>query len=72
MMSILGVVVLPAAIAIFLAITHLWFGDRRYKKGAKDGHALGYAMGRKDADNWWIGVEAETDRARQQIWRKEA
>jgi hypothetical protein len=41
-------------------------------KGKLDGYGSGYTQGRKDADNWWLGVESEADRVRQQIWREEA
>jgi flagellar biosynthesis/type III secretory pathway protein FliH len=42
------------------------------KEGAKDAYDKGYTQGRKDADNWWLGLETEADKARQQIWREEA
>jgi fatty-acid desaturase len=42
------------------------------KLGHKLGWKEGYSEGRKAADNWWIGVEAEAHTMRQQIWKDEA
>ena len=42
-----------------------------YTKGHGAGYDRGYLAGRKDADNWWLEVEKETDKARQKIWREE-
>ena len=53
-----------------LALSAVWSAclrDIGYKAGWKDG----YLQGRKDADNWWLGVESETDQARQKIWKEE-
>lgn len=45
--------------------------ERSYKRGFSGGHESGYERGRKDADSWWIGGEAEVDRARREIWREQ-
>lgn len=55
-----------------VALLVIGFRDLGYKSGMKDGHTAGYDQGRKDADNWWLGVESQADQARQQIWREEA
>jgi len=47
--------------------------DYGYRRGFKDGHAQGRAEGHLEGKaaetNWWIGVEDEVDRKRQEIWR---
>jgi hypothetical protein len=53
---------------ISIALVVALFRDLGYKSGMKDG----YAKGRIAADNWWIGIESETEEARRQIWKKEA
>lgn len=72
MTQILGTVCLAIALVIFLVGTHLIFHEWGYRKGEKAGRDEGYLAGRKAADDWWLGVEAEIDRARQKIWREEA
>jgi hypothetical protein len=62
--TIFGVLCSLICIALLVAL----FRDLGYKSGVKDG----YAKGRLDADNWWIGAESEADQARRQIWREEA
>jgi hypothetical protein len=75
-MNPLGVVLILAAELAVVILTLLAFHERGrrhgVKEGAKDGYDKGYAQGRKDADNWWIGLETEADKVRQQIWREEA
>lgn len=65
--------VLIAACVSFLL--YLWILDRQkskaYQRGRKDGYEEGLKDGRILADNWWIGAEAEADRARVKIWREE-
>jgi hypothetical protein len=58
--TIAGLMVLGLA----LLACHNW--------GYKAGHKDGYAMGRKDADNWWVRTEEQVDHVRQNIWREEA
>jgi hypothetical protein len=50
--------------AFFLAllIFSVWTHTELYQRG--------YAKGRKDADNWWIGTEKDADEARVRIWRE--
>lgn len=60
MTTILGIVCGLISAIIFFVLIHF------------SGYKAGYESGRKDADNWWLGVEAGADRARQEIWRKEA
>lgn len=57
---------------IAIVLISVAFDERSRRAAAKDGYQLGYTQGRKDADNWWLGVESEADKARVEIWRKEA
>jgi flagellar biosynthesis/type III secretory pathway protein FliH len=61
-------------VAMFL-VFRAWGYRRGHKEGAEDGYQRGYdaghIAGRRDADNWWIEVEAEADQARQKIWKEE-
>jgi hypothetical protein len=34
------------------------------------GFARGYKVGRRHADDWWIGVEKKVDESRQKIWKE--
>ena len=72
MNAILGWVSLSLSALIVLVLSHLAFGWWRYVKGVEQGTDQGYIKGRKDADNWWLGVESEADQARVKIWREEA
>jgi len=54
----------------FVMAVGLFFHERGYTAGFKEGKDSGYLAGRKAADNWWLGVEAEADRARQEIGRE--
>jgi hypothetical protein len=47
-------------------------GAYAYNFGRLRAYKEGYTQGRKDADNWWQGVESEVDRERVKIWREEA
>lgn len=67
MNQLLGAVCLFLAILLFLVSTFLWF----HRRGFQHGKDQGYIDGRKAADNWWLGVEAEADQARVKIWREE-
>lgn len=71
MNQLLGAISLALCILIFLAYLHIKFGEWRYSKGFQHGKDQGYIDGRKAADNWWLGVEAEADRTRVKIWREE-
>jgi hypothetical protein len=42
-----------------------------YQRGFEAGRSEGYAVGRVDADNWWLDAEQSVDQARQNIWREE-
>jgi hypothetical protein len=59
MMTVVGWIALPVGVLLFSVWSHL----ELYKRG--------YAKGRKDADNWWIGAEAGVDKTREKIWREE-
>ena len=72
MTTVLGIVCLMIALVGFLVGSHLSFHEWGYRKGERAGRDEGYLAGRKAADDWWLGVEAEIDRARQKIWREEA
>jgi len=55
-----------AVILVFL----LWLltsRERRYQRGVRDG----YELGRREADNWWTGIEQEVEftRASQTLGR---
>ena len=47
---------------------------RGYERGKKEADiqvaAQAYDHGRKDADNWWLGVEQQADQARLKIWEE--
>lgn len=32
----------------------------------------GYELGRRDADNWWLDAERQTEEERRKIWRESA
>jgi hypothetical protein len=34
------------------------------------GFARGYIVGRRHADDWWIGLEQQVDQERQKIWKE--
>jgi len=51
------------AIVIAVLLTLAYFLDSAYRRGYEKGH--------KAADDWWIGVECGSDKARQEIWREE-
>ena len=57
-----------------IAATVTFFAARRvhhhrsYSRGLKEG----YELGRKSADDWWIGVERQTEEERRRIWRESA
>lgn len=70
--TILGVVALSVGILVFLVATHLSFHRRGFKKGYLDGYGEGFTAGRKQADNWWIGLEDQANQVREKIWREEA
>lgn len=36
-----------------------------------ESHKRGYRQGRRDADNWWIGLEDQTARERKRLWMEE-
>jgi hypothetical protein len=61
---------------VAIVLIALAFHERGRRGGIKKGYLAGYgegfAAGRKQADNWWIGLETEADKVRQQIWREEA
>lgn len=62
MIFVLGAIAAGAAVLLVLISIREW--------GYHCGHKHGYAKGRYDADNWWIGIEQQTDQARQKIWRE--
>lgn len=76
MNQLLGIISLALCILIFLAYSHIKFGEWRYSKGFQHGHDEGYKAGVesgcKETDNWWIGLESEVDKERVKIWREEA
>jgi hypothetical protein len=37
-----------------------------------EGHKDGFAKGRQESDNRWIGVERQVGEEREKIWREEA
>lgn len=53
----------------------LFFHERGYKRGMEAGKQKffedGYLRGRKDADNWWIGVEQGYAEGREQVKKGE-
>jgi len=61
------------AIVILLVALAAWRAG--YKVGEKEGDRTGYTRGcdagyergRKEVDDWWIGVEDEADQARQKL-----
>jgi len=59
-----------AALMLFEVLVCLWFHERGYQRGKKAGRDEGYAVGRIDADNWWLDVEQQVDRVQQKIWRE--
>ena len=65
-MTTQNVVVIIGVLISLGLLACAWFRDRGYKAGVSDG----YEQGRKDADNWWIGIEAEIDQSRQALWKK--
>jgi hypothetical protein len=62
-----------AVVAIALDFVHR--EHRGYKRGFERGQELGYSrgfdMGRRTADNWWIGSEQQVEQARQTIRERE-
>lgn len=66
-MSVLGVVCSVLSVVLLIATLLVSMHNWAYKAAWKEG----YAAGRKDADNWWIGAEAGAEQARQTIWREE-
>jgi hypothetical protein len=56
---------------IALILIAIAFHERGYRRGSKASYQNGYEFGRRDADNWWIAVEAQVDEARRQIWKEE-
>jgi len=69
--TILGVVSGLISIMLFLAGTFVLFYKWGYSHGFEDVSKKGYLAGRRDADNWWLGMEAEANRARQEIGGEE-
>lgn len=63
-MTTAAIISLLLAEALLLALSN--------EHGYQRGHDKGYLEGRKDADNWWLGVESGSDEARKKIWREEA
>jgi hypothetical protein len=70
MTVLVGLLVFAGEIFAIVLIS-LAFHNWGYQKGSKAGRDAGYDEGRKAADNWWLGVEAEADQERQKIWREE-
>lgn len=62
-LTVIGIICFLGFIAIAPVVVKL---RAFYQRGFQDG----YTAGRKDADNWWIGVETEADKERQKIWRE--
>lgn len=57
------------AIGAFLAIM---LAARALQASARaNGFKDGYAKGRTDADNWWLGVEEQADEEQRNVWREE-
>lgn len=55
-----------ALVALCVAINVAFYvHDRRAKR-------KGYQMGRRDADNWWIGVEEDVAAERRKLWMEES
>lgn len=70
-MTLLGWICCGLGTIIIIVLTVRALQASARAAGFKDGYANGYAKGRKDADNWWIGVEEEADEQQRQLWREE-
>ena len=68
LMLFCGVILIVAVYTVLLLAVR----SSACKAGHREGYKSGYTQGRKDADNWWVGVESEVDQARVKIWREEA
>lgn len=71
-MTPLGNALVFLALLVVITLAILAFYQHGYKKGHDAGYDRGYLAGRRDADNWWIGVEKEAREAQEKIWREEA
>ena len=71
-MSVLETFLLFVGTLVAIVLIALVFHQLGYKKGREDGYHAGYDLGRKHADNWWLGIEEQANQARQNIRREQA
>jgi hypothetical protein len=60
---------------VLLLVCMYAFERRGYKRGVKfgsdAGYKAGYLLGKRDADNWWIGAESEVNQERRKLREQE-
>lgn len=69
--TFLGLCAVAFSALCFFAARKMKGYEQGFHAGEKAGYAQGFEEGRRVADNWWMGLERETARTKQQMQDEE-